>query len=390
MPHLDIACNDALEGASFRLVEANILWDDQSRSTGWGRDADLDTATWKAIGEAIERHCFANLPAVVHARADELPGYIHPDRLIRYLPEQLDSAVSGLAPFSPSQHRLWALAQPALGGEAVHVLADFLCSPRAFTAAYRAQLAVHASTSGCASADVLEVAILRATMELVERDAFMRHWFSQSPGHRIDPRTLPKAAQARLDTMAQAGCDVGLQWLHMGAHPTWLAWAQHAGLHFTCIGSATGLSGEGALDAALNELETTALARASGVPPQTMAPEDVATPADHAALYATAPYFRRADAVLHATAAPLSFDEALAAFEASPQELYMRLAERGHTPYWVDLSAEEAREAIDGKTVHTVRALAPGLIPMVFGHGRLPLGMDEWRRTARFDLHPFT
>ncbi|SFQ11362.1 YcaO-like family protein [Variovorax sp. 770b2] len=390
MPHLDITCNDALGGASFRLVEASIHWDDQNRSTGWGRDADLGTATWKAIGEAIERHCFVTLPEVVHARADELPGYLHADQLIRYLPEQVDSAVSGLAPFSPSQHRLWTLARPALGGEALHVLADFVCSPRAFAVGYRAQLVVHASTSGCASADALEVAVLRATLELIERDAFMRHWFSQSPGHRIDPRTLPQEARTRLDAMAQAGCEVGLQWLHMGTHPTWLAWAQHAERHFTCIGSATALSGIAALDAALNELETTALARASGVPLQAMAPQDVATPADHAALYATEQYFRRADAVLHATAAPLPFDEALAAFEASPHVLYTRLAQRGHTPYWVDLSAEEARDAIDGKTIYTVRAVAPGLIPMVFGHGRLPLGMDEWRRTGRFDLHPFT
>lgn len=390
MPHLDIACNDALEGASFRLVKANIQWDDQSRSTGWGRDANLDTAKWKAIGEAIERHCFVRLPDVVHARADELPSYIHADQLIRYLPEQVGPRTFGLAPFSPSQQRVWALAQPVLGGEAVYVLADFLCSPRAFTAGYRAQLVVHASTSGCASADELEVAILRATMELIERDAFMRHWFSQSPGHRIDLRTLPPETQARLGVLAQSGCEVGLQWLHLGVHPTWLAWAQHAERHFTCVGSATGLSGTVALDAALNELETTALARASGVPPQAMAPEDVATPADHAALYATAQYFRRADTVLHTTAPASSFDEALAAFEASPHDLYARLERRGHTPYWVDLSAEEARCAIDGKTIHTVRAVAPGLIPMVFGHGRLPLGMDDWRRTGLFDLHPFT
>ena len=83
-------------------------------------------------------------------------------------------------------------------------------------------------------------------------------------------------------------------------------------------------------------------------------------------------------------------DEAMASFEASPQEVYVGLKQRGYPPYWVDLSVEEALAGLSGRAIHTVRAVVPGLIPLVFGYGRLPYGMDEWKRTGIFDIHPFT
>ena len=291
--------------------------------------------------------------------------------------------------FDTSEQRYWLPAQSVLGTDAAHVLADLVCSPRAFDPAYREQLVLHASTSGCASGDTLGDAILRATLELVERDAFLRHWLSQRAGHAIDTTTLSDRHRARLAHLSAAGCAIGLQWLHLGCHPTWLAWAQHPHLHFTCVGAASGLVALEALDSALSELETQVLARLQGVPAVTIPPESALTPADHGALYATAGYFRQADR-LWQTGDTRTFDQAQAAFAMSADSLYENLARAGHQPFWVDLSTEEARGCIDGKTIHTVRAVAPGLIPMVFGHGRLPLGMEQPLHAEMPAVHPFT
>jgi len=391
VPHIDITSKDILEGASFRLVEAIIRWDDHTCSSGWGRDALLETARWKAINEAIERHSFTRLPSVVRAAAQSLQDWLHPDRLIRYSNEQHVEAA--LCPFHVSDIKHWALMRPVLSdvpASPVHVLADFLCSPRAFSAEDRERLLVYASTSGCASADSIDLAILRATMELIERDAFMRHWFSQASGRSIDLKTLTPDLLQRVRALEQYGCEVGLQWLDLGVHPTWLAWAQHEGQHFTSIGSASGIDGMVAVNAAFNELETAALSRAEGIPVEMMRPEAVQSPADHGALYATPEYFRRADTLLRGAEGHHIFVDALRSFEASPNEIYMRLARHGHMPYWIDLSVPGCREILGGISIHTVRVIAPDLIPMVFGYGRMPLGMDAWGRTGVDDLHPFT
>ena len=51
------------------------------------------------------------------------------------------------------------------------------------------------------------------------------------------------------------------------------------------------------------------------------------------------------------------------------------LVSTGHPVYWVDLSGPEAAFLVEGMQLQTVRALAPGLIPIAFGYGRQPLGI---------------
>ena len=389
-PSLELSRCDVLAEARFNLVEARVDWGNGAQSAGWGRDPDPETAKWKAINEAVERYCYARLPDAVSSRAVDLDHAIDPSALVRYERRQYADPRFALKPFDRCEPRHWVRATPVLGGRQASVLADCVCSPRAFDPTYRARLVTHATTSGCASADSMETAILRATLELVERDAFMRHWFAQCPGHGIAASTLPLRFSERFARLASSGCTVGLAWLHHGAHATWLAWARHEALHFTSVGSASGLDGATALDTALNELETMALARIEGVEWHPIDPVSVRTPADHAALYATPGYFHRADALLCTTWPQRSFDEACAAFDATPDQFYERLARSGHAPHWVDLSVADARGAVDGKSIYAVRAVAPELIPMAFGWGHMPLGMDRWRRIDPDIFHPFS
>lgn len=389
-PVLTLVRNHALAEAPFHLVAAQIAWSDGAHSEGWGRDRDLERAMTKAGAEAVERQACAQLPATArHARAATLPTWIHPDALVRYDAQQRCSPHFPFATFSPRQERWWVPAQGVAGIPDSHVLAEFACLPRAFEPVARTRLVTHASSSGCASGSSLDDAIARATLELVERDAFMRHWFAQVPGRAVADATLPAWCRTRLRGLRQQGCRAGVQCLAPGAHPVLLAWAQHRARPFTCVGSAAAFDAELALEAAMNEMETQALARLEGLPPENIAPEQVRSPADHGALFATRECFDRADALLHAGGVRLPFAELASACRIGPAALYAGLRRQGRALRWVDLSLPEAGNFLGGAPLYTVRALAAGLVPMAFGLHRQPFGMAPVAPGGRFP-HPFS
>lgn len=374
----------------FHLAAARIDWPGGQASEGWGRDEDPLLAQTKALAEAVERHAFTALPpCAVRARGADLPSAIDPGLLVRYADRQYADAGFPFVRYDASQERWWIPALVLHDGRTRHVLADFVCRPRAFDAGYRQRLVTQASSSGCASGGRVEDAILRATFELVERDAFMRHWFAQLPGDMLAPASLPVWCAARLQELRSAGCAAGVQCLTLGVQPTFLAWAQHERLHFTCVGAAAGPDAEEALRSAVAEMETAAWRQLLAPTPAAMAPDDVQLPVDHAALYATPKYFRRADAVLRAPAGTVRFADAALACAPSASHLQELLHRRGHPACWIDLSVPQACNALDGSPLYTVRAVAPGLVPIGFGQARQPLGMLPVAPGGDV-LHPFS
>jgi ribosomal protein S12 methylthiotransferase accessory factor len=382
---------DSLPGASFFLVRARISWDRHTQTLGWGRSSQADVAQCKAIGEASERYAFGCLPDnAMFAAAHELPSFIDPGRLTGMTPEQYSSEGFPCAPFDRGDRRWWLPARTAGADRCTWILADCVCSPGAFDDVYRERLVTRANSSGCASAEDIDTAILRAAFELLERDAFMRHWFAQCPGTAIDAASLPSPYRHRLEALRRGGCSAGVQSLTLGLHPTLLAWAQHEDLHFTCVGAASGANADDVLDAALSELEVPALARMMGVPVTDIEPGEVRTPMDHVALYATAAHFRRADALwtFHEQEA-VSFDQIRAAFPVSASALYDRLARAGHELFWTDLTPELCRRIEGVAAARTVRVAAPGLIPLIFGPLLSPQAFDVWRTSGGRFFHPF-
>src|SRR5437764_1802040 len=145
--------HEVLSRASFALMEARIRWCDGRTSTGWGRDAKEETATAKAICEAVERYCYTGLPtSAFTAKAEQLEGFIAPDALVRYDASQYRTAGFSFQRFCIGEQRLWLPTFRVTGNQGPLVLADMICNPRAFEPDYRRRLVTHATTSGCASA----------------------------------------------------------------------------------------------------------------------------------------------------------------------------------------------------------------------------------------------
>lgn len=392
-PAIDMALSDACHAAPFALARARICWSESESdsTTGWGRDRDGALARVKAVSEAVERRAWRQLPWARWGRASGLPTAICPDSLTGYADSQFEATDFPFTRFTPQRFYWWLPARAILDDAEAWVAADCVCHPCAFASGYRERLLTFATTSGCASAPRRETAIAAAAFELLERDAFMRHWFAQEGGQPVDLNTLPAAQAARFMAWRRAGCHTGLMCLHLGLHPVWLAWAQHPERHFTCLGTASGADALAALETALNELDTHVLARLDAGPGLPVKTADQArTPADHAALYASAAYFRQADVLWSdAGRGAFSFAPLVATFEVRLSVLYRRLASAGHPLHWVDLSLPAARAIHAGAPLVTVRAVAPGLIPLAFGK-LLPLKLDRWRRCPPGAIHPFT
>lgn len=378
---------DGLVSTEFHLARTDITWSSGMSTTGWGRSDSLDVAHRKSISECVERFAYQHLPAVTWASGQEIIDYIHPERLLRYSPCQYAAADFPFSPFDSQLKRWWAKAYDYQNCDSKWILADHVYGPRAFDKDYRKSLVTYATTSGCASATNRDEARCNALFELIERDAFMRHWFAQRPGCSILPASLPTTLSARIRRLESAGCRVGLQVLNMGIHPVWLVWAQNQQRHFTCVGTATGICAERALISALEELETTAWARIEGVNAHPLAPESVRRPEDHGAIYATTAYYQKADRLLNFSAYPShTFDDCSRHFGLQMESIVQAMMLAGKKPYWVDMTIDNL--VINGLTFHTARAVATDMIPACFGHNRMPMGMNVWNEQNLPQIHP--
>lgn len=114
-----------------------------------------------------------------------------------------------------------------------------------------------------------------------------------------------------------------------------------------------------------------------GVPPR---PEAVRTPRDHLLLHRD-PARRPDHEFLYASGEQIALGEIATGVG---RDLDARLADLGHPPLTADLTVPVCRP------FRVVRALAPGLVPMVFGWAQEPLGLARVRDGAGEDVHTDT
>lgn len=378
-------------GLPFHMGMARIPDDSlQPAAYSWGRDIDAARAYDKAVAEATERHAYHTYREEICrlARYGDFPRMCNPADLLGHLPSQYRATSFPYGRFNDDETYLWTQAVSLLSGQEHWVPAACVFAKDAIPDNLKRKPLSMATSSGCASGISAAHAQENAIFELLERDAFVQHWFAQRGGHRIIETTLPQNIHERLSRLREAGCVVHVQLLDHGLEPAWLCTAQHEKNHFTAIGAGAGLCAADALVSALSEVEAAAYSRLRHPYTGKMRPEDVAFPQDHANLFATRRYFKKAD-VLMQCVDEMSFEEAESLCTNNYTKLLQKLTQAGLDPLWVDLSLPDAPATLAGRTIFSGRALIPGLTPLTFGTGRMPLAMDRYRlRTARFP-HPF-
>ena len=359
--------------------------------TGWGRDINPALAYDKALAEAVERYAYRQLRHCRLARWGEFPDMCRPDGLIRYSARQYRAVGFPFRPFDPSQHYLWVPAVDLDSGQQVWVVADCVFARSAFDPDYQSRLLTAANSSGCASGRTLQQAAQAGLFEVLERDAFMRHWLAQRGGKEVRQESLPMSWRVRAQGLLQEGGRLSLQVLDLGMLPVWFAFFQDGVKRFTVVAAASGLCGETSLASLFSELEAGVYLRRHAVVDHEIKPGQVATPGQHAALYGHPAYYRRADRLgqcsqsLHAEAAMALFPQTMQTMQAAQAAL----RRAGTSALSVDLTLPDAPHTLDGTPLVSVRVLVPHALPITFGAGRLPLGMvASCERAARFP-HPF-
>ncbi|MBW8720586.1 MAG: YcaO-like family protein, partial [Polaromonas sp.] len=356
----------------------------------WGRDTDPWLAFRKAAAEAIEREGFREPRQLVSGSFASLKNAVDPGQFVKYSDRQYADPGFPYQRFDAQAIHLWTAGTDLLTGRAVRVLAE-LVFPRSGLAAHGAMMArpfTQVTSSGCAASTSVEDATRRALLEVIERDAFMRHWLAQAGGSVVPSSRFKGDIRDRIRALEQTGCRIVVQKLDSPWAQVCLVAAQHATQHFTTMGTSAHADFSVALGGALDETEARVYAWIHGHKPEVGAPDEVGTTEHHFELYGLKRYFRRADRVLFpdtpATGARLATLKA-----GSTQQLVERFAAKGIHPVIVDITPERCFVDQGRTRLSVVKALVPGLLPISFGYQREPLGMVPRVHPGSKFPHPF-
>jgi len=395
-PDLDFAWVDgdsARFAMPFHLARAKVVTSDDGRPHTWGRDVDPWLAFRKASAEAVEREGFREPRRLTWGSLNSLANGLDPTQFVKYSEGQYASTGFPYERFDPDVARLWTEGLDLKSGLAVQVLAELVFSRASLAPHEKAQRTPFSqmTSSGCAASTSRDDAVFRALLEVIERDAFMRHWLAQSPGLPISSSRLSPPIRSRIRTLEQAGCRVVVQKLDSPWAHVCLVAAQHEALHFTTMGTAASADFRKAIEGALDETEARVYAWIHGHEPRITGPAEVATTDHHFELYGLKRYFRRADRVLFPAHRASGASEAPIRprpFKTAGQ-LIDRFAARRVSPVMVDITPEHCFVDQGRTPLSVVKVLVPGLLPISFGHQREPLGMVARIHPGSKFPHPF-
>jgi ribosomal protein S12 methylthiotransferase accessory factor len=372
----------------FHLASTRVRSPDDDRPLTWGRDADPHLAYVKAAAEAVEREGFRQPRRLCPGRLRDVPGAVDPRSIVRYSDTQYAQDSFPYAPFDENAEYCWTKATDLRSGGGAEVLAELVFSRSSIADCDpRQKPYTQVTSSGCAAGVSLEDATYRAILEVVERDAFMRHWLQQLPGDVVAFEQLPPGVQERVQSLTATGCRVKVQRLASRWANVCLVAAQNASQGFTTMGASAHPDFYAALSSALQEAEARVFAWLHGHEPEANEPEQVITPDHHFELYGDSRYYRRADRVLFPASTehlkpPAAMTEGLPA-------LLARMAGGGLRPLAVDITPSSASIDQGRSSLVAVKALVPGLLSMSFGFRREPMGMLEHVDPLATFPHPF-
>jgi ribosomal protein S12 methylthiotransferase accessory factor len=392
-PELDFAWVDsdsARFAMPFHFGRAKLVKSDDNRPHTWGRDIDPWLALRKASAEAVEREGFREPRQLTWGRLDSLSNGLDPTHCVKYAEKQYADPEFPYERFDAQVPHLWTAGLNLRSGETVQILAELVFSRASLTPHAKIQRRPFSqvTSSGCAASTSMDDAVFRALLEVIERDAFMRHWLAQSPGHVVTQSSLSLQVRSRIQALEQAGCKVVIQKLDSPWAHVCLVAAQNETLHFTTMGTAASADFRKALEGALDETEARVYAWIHGHEPQITGPADVATTDHHFELYGLKRYFRHANRVLFPDADAIDMRIAPFQFKTAAQ-MIKRFAARGLSPVMVDITPKHCFVDQGRTPLSVVKVLVPGLLPISFGHQREPLGMVPRVHPGSKFPHPF-
>ena len=155
-----------------------------------GKGMTLEAAKLSALGEAVERYsasCLDYSEITYKCRNDLNGDTLDPRKLVLYASEQYKNL-----PYSRYQDKNrmgWVRARSLVTDNLVNVPA--LAVYMNYQAQFQEEFLFSITSNGLAAGSTLINAILAATFEVIERDAFIISWLNQLPCEHVDPWQHP-------------------------------------------------------------------------------------------------------------------------------------------------------------------------------------------------------
>ena len=174
------------ELANHRFLEKEA----RRNATCSGKGITLVDAQISALGEAVERYsgsCWDH-GEVVYARREELDGEsLDPRQLVLYLPNQYHHLP--YVPYKDESTMGWVRARSLVTGSWIFVPA--LSVFMNYEVQCPEEFICPITSNGLAAGSTLLMALVRASCEVLERDAFIITWLNRLPCQQIDPCSHP-------------------------------------------------------------------------------------------------------------------------------------------------------------------------------------------------------
>ncbi len=352
---------------SFAIASARVS---AQRSWSHGRDASPIIALTKAVAEAKEWAACGRIPDLVRARFGELESAVDPRDIIKFHPAQYRVKYFPFAPFDENREYAWTKGYEAVTGSKAYILADHVYFPYFPDTPYYA----FANSSGCAAHPDEQTAIETATLELVERDAFMNAYLCKLALPTVEEKTFPGDIRKRIADLQSLGFKVWIKDHSLDCAPVAFVFAQNKELAFTTCASCASFDIAHAVSHALMEVEASVLSRLQNGPAKPTRPDEVVMPLDHGRLYGQKQYFRNADFLVHC-GDRISFGEIGGNVAHSWNELLDRFAYKGWRLFVIPLHLSD--EYGGNGDLYIIRSVVPGMVPMTFGYRQEPAGMER-------------
>lgn len=398
------------DGAMLPMTEARLFpFEPSFVERGYGRgSSDADNSV-VALLEALERFVALRPPAgaeTVRGRYVDLAlSAIDPTAFILPAPAQHDEPGFRLTAYAPDAVYDWSWGYSFRRGGPVLVPTQL-----AFPAdVRRGERFARETSSGCAAGSSIVEAAFHGLLEVIERDAFLTHWYGRLPIRGIDPSECEDdAVRAILARLAAGDLAVDVYDAAAGPDATVIAVRvvdRASGRGPACTFAAGAhVDPAAALRGALVEVATS-LRRswpADEVDRQTTHgrllledPSLVRVMADHVAQCWPADAIeRRGFAVADGRLEDWSTFAGRASGRAArrPVGLALDRLVSSTLPWCEDVVViDQSFAPLADRSIHCVKVLAPGLLPMTFGHQDRRVRPGRWgqKEAAAVMPHPF-
>ncbi|WP_128763622.1 TOMM precursor leader peptide-binding protein [Micromonospora sp. MW-13] len=371
------------------------------RLGGYGRAADHPTAQVLALLEAVEREAGrypqGRRTTVLGSYRELAADAVDPARLGLPEPDAVRHPAYPLDPYTPQTVTSWVWAHDLSGDRQVlvpeHAAYYGVRRPGAGRFLFE-------SSSGCAVGSCLEEAVLHACLETIERDAFLLTWYTATPPTALTmPPDLDPVTRHLADRIAAEGytlhlfditSDVGVPviWALLTADR---ADATARGATFSAAGAHPDprrAVAAAVLEAGVNMAVAPRMPR----PPRDRLlamlddPDQVRDLADHAALHLLAETLPRFDFATR-PADPRPFDAHFAGRRdrwrhPDLTEVLRRLVDAMAAAGMPPLVVRQTGAAERRLGLTAVKVLAPGALPMTFGHLNRRVDLPRLRRRS--------